>query len=137
MEALNNKLSQRTKRNTINLFIWTLSWTLSMALATFAPKYIWDHNALLTILSVILNFGLGLGMIIANIRYLKGLDELQQKIQLEAMALSLGVGVIGGLSYSLLGTTNIISTQADISHMVILIALTYLAGVIIGRIRYK
>jgi hypothetical protein len=79
----------------------------------------------------------GVGMILANKRHLQGLDELHQKIQLDAMAISLGVGVVVGLGYSNLDVTNIISADAEISHLVILIALTYLAGIIIGNRKYR
>ena len=39
---------------------------------------------------------IGAGMIIANRDYLRGLDELQQKIQLEAMALTNVAGILLG-----------------------------------------
>ena len=73
----------------------------------------------------------------ANKRHLKGLDEMHQKIQLEAMALSLGVGLVVGLAYSNLDVTNIIAFDAEISHLVILMGLTYLAGVVIGLRRFR
>ena len=76
-------------------------------------------------------------MILVNIKHLNGLDELQKKIQLEAMGIALGVGIVGGLSYSLLDTTNLITQDAKISFLIILIALTYMAGIIIGQKRYK
>ena len=76
-------------------------------------------------------------MIFANIRHINGLDDLQKKIQLEGMAIALGVGIVGGLSYSLLDTTNLISQDAEISFLVILIALTYLFSVLIGQKRYQ
>ena len=132
-----NALEARTKKNTKYLALWTAVWTLSMALATFGPKFIWQGDRLLTILAILLNLGLGIGMIVANKRHLKGLDELQQKIQLEAMALALGVGLVGGLSYSLLDITNLIHSDAEISHLVILMALTYMGGIVAGQVRYK
>ena len=107
-----------------------------MAIATFGPKFIWEENKTLTLIGVIANAIFGLFMILANIKHLKGLDELQKKIQLEGMGLALGVGVVGGLSYSLLDTTNLIVQDAEISYLVILIALTYLASVVIGQKRY-
>jgi len=76
-------------------------------------------------------------MILANKRHLRGLDELQQKIQLEAMALSLGIGLIVGLGYSNLDVTDVIGFDAEISHMVILMGLTYLVGVISGTRKYR
>ncbi len=90
-----------------------------------------------TILAILVNLGIGFGMIVANKRHLKGLDEMHQKIQLEAMALSLGVGLVVGLGYSNLDVTNVIAFDAEISHLVILMGLTYMAGVFAGLKRYR
>ena len=127
----------RVKKNTKNLALWTMAWVLSMAIATFGPMFIWEGEDILTVTAIMLNALLGIGMILANIRHLNGLDELQKKIQLEGMAIALGVGIVGGLSYSLLDTTNIITQDAEISFLVILISLTYLVSVLIGQKRYK
>jgi len=124
-------------RNTALLGAWTLAWLATMALATFGPKFIWELNQGLTILAILINLGVGFGMIVANKRHLKGLDEMHQKIQLEAMALSLGVGLVVGLGYSNLDVTNIIAFDAEISHMVILMGLTYAAGVFAGVRNYR
>lgn len=132
----NKAYHTKIKKNTKNLAFYTTLWVVSMAFATFGPKFIWDDNKTLTFIGVFINAIFGLFMILANIKHLKGLDELQKKIQLEGMALALGVGVVGGFSYSLLDTTNLIAQDAEISFLVILIALTYLATVIIGQKRY-
>lgn len=126
-----------TKRNVMRLAYWTSAWTVTMAMATFGPQNLWPADSALTILGIIINAAIGIGMIIVNKRYLRGLDEMQQEIQLEAMALALGVGIVSGLSYSLLDITNVISTDAEISHLVVLMGLVYLVGIIIGRIRYR
>lgn len=137
LNSCSNDWTQRNIKNTIRLGYWTVAWVATMAAATFGPRFLWDSNTLLTIAGILINVGVGFGMVIANKRHLKGLDEMQQKIQLEAMALSLGVGLVIGLSYSLLDTTNLIASNAEISHLVILMALTYLAGVINGHRRYR
>ena len=125
------------KRNTKNLAFWTTAWTLSMALATFGPKFIWDEKVVLTVLAVIINALLGAGMIMANIKHINSLDDLQKKIQLDAMGIALGVGVVGGLSYTILDTTNLIANDAEISFLVIFISITYLIGLLVGLKRYK
>ena len=125
------------KKNTVSLAYWTGAWLVSMALAAFGPKLLWDQDTVFTVLAIGVNLVVGIGMILANKRHLQGLDELQKKVTLEAMALALGVGLVGGLSYSLLDTSNIISSHAQISHLVILISLTYLAGIIVGNRRYR
>jgi hypothetical protein len=124
-------------RNTVRLGFWTLGWVATMAVANFGPKFLWGHNESFTVVAILINMAVGAGMILANKRHLQGLDEMHQKIQLEAMALSLGVGLIVGLSYSNLDVTNIISADAEISHVVILMGLTYLAGVIVGNRKYR
>ena len=127
----------RTTQNTVRLGFWTGAWVLTMALATFGPRVFWDHNQLMSILAIALNLAMGVGMILANKAHLQGLDEMHQKIQLEAMALSLGVGLIVGLGYSNLDIANVIPFDAEISHLVILVALTYLAGVFFGIRKYR
>ena len=129
--------NKQVKRNTKKLAIWTMLWTGSMALATFGPKFIWDENVVLTILGVVINVLMGAGMILMNIKHINSLDDLQKKIQLDAMGIALGVGVVGGLSYSLLDTTNLITQDAEISFLVILISLTYMIGLFIGQKQYK
>ena len=132
-----NDWARDNVRNTALLGAWTLAWLATMALATFGPKFIWESNQWLTILAILINLGVGFGMIVANKRHLKGLDEMHQKIQLEAMALSLGVGLVVGLGYSNLDVTNIIAFDAEISHMVMLMGLTYAAGVFAGVWKYR
>ena len=132
-----NDWARNNARNTVRLGFWTLAWLATMALATFGPKFIWEMNQWLTILGILINLGVGFGMIMANKRHLKGLDEMHQKIQLEAMGLSLGVSLVVGLSYSLLDTTNLIAVDAEISFLVMLMGLTYFFGVLVGHRRYR
>jgi len=130
-------ISARTARNTRRLAYWTAAWLVTMALASFGPTLLWDQTLWLTVGAIVLNLAVGAGMIVANKRHLQGLDEMHQKIQLEAMALSLGVGLIAGLAYSNLDANNVIASDAEISHLVILMGLTYLAGIYRGHRQYR
>src|SRR5690606_39431410 len=109
---------------------------LSTALATLGPVFLWCAKWL-TLTAILINLAYGLGMIRSNIRYLKVIDEMMQKIQLEAMGLALGVGVVAGLSYSMLDSTDLISGHAEIGFVVLLMGLVYLVSVIIGTKRYQ
>ena len=84
-----------TAKNTAQLRNWTAAWVLTMALANFGPKFIWEMNTTISSLVILLNMAIGFGMILANKRHLNGLDELHQKVQLEA-AHVLPVARIGG-----------------------------------------
>lgn len=135
MNSGSSQRATRTRKDTLNLAGWTGAWLASLAVATFGPLLLWE-SVVLSLAAVIVNLGLGAGMIVANKRHLEGLDELQQRIQLEAMALTLGVAMVGGLAYSVLDVTNVVTFDAEISHLVILMGLTYAITVGAGRRRY-
>ncbi|HWM28583.1 MAG TPA: hypothetical protein VNQ14_09000 [Woeseiaceae bacterium] len=124
------------KKQTVKLALWTFGWLLSMALATFGPKFLW-HDEVMSMAAIGLNLLIGLGMIRASRDHLRSLDEMQQKIQLDAMGLTLGVGLVAGLAYSNLDISNVVAFDAEISHLVVLMGLTYLAAVIFGHRKYQ
>ena len=127
----------QTKKNTIRLFFWTVAWVLATAGAAFGPKSLWDFNTLQTILGVLVHIGIGFGMIRMFKQYLLGLDELQRKIQLDAMALSLGIGLVLGSSYELLEDIKLIPFEPEIPHLIILMSLTYVVGTVLGHRKYQ
>ncbi|HKK63657.1 MAG TPA: hypothetical protein VJ951_13925 [Bacteroidales bacterium] len=128
---------KRTRNKTVTLAIWTTLWVLSVALATYGHELFWGSNDLINVPVILLNFGIGIGMIIANIKHLREMDEMVQKIQLEAMGVSLGMAVVGGVSYTMLDATNVIPFDAEISGLIVLIALSYFISLLINLRRYK
>ena len=124
------------KRNTVRLAYWTSAWVLTLAVAVFGPLFVWESQVM-TLGAIFLNVGTGIGMIVANKQHLDGLDELQRKIQLEAMALALGVGLVGGLAFSTADVTDVIPFDAEISFLVILISVAYMIGIFMGRRKYQ
>ena len=132
-----NSWAAKNTKNTLFMLYWTSAWVLTTALVTFGTEFIWKSDKLLTSLAILLNVIIGFGMILAVKRYLKGLDEMQQKVQLDAMALSLGVGLVVGLGYSSMDETNLIPFDAEISHMIMLMSLTYIVGLLAGLRKYR
>ncbi|QCK15788.1 hypothetical protein [Mangrovivirga cuniculi] len=137
MNAEHTNLKDRVKKNTRNLAIWTFAWVITVALVSFGAKFLWDFNETISIAAIILNLITGIGLILANRRYIMELDELQRKIFMDAMAMALGVAVVGGLAYSMMDITNIIKGDAEISIVVMMIGITYMVSIIIGNFRYK
>ena len=127
----------KTNANTIILRNWTFAWVITMAIAAFSPKFIWDFNTALTIAAVLINLAVGFKMLVANRDYLRGLDEMQRTILLEAMALALGVGLVVGLSYELLEDIKLITYQPEIPHIVFLMVITYGLAVVSGHRKYQ
>ncbi len=124
------------KKKLHQLAAWTWSWVATMAIATFGPKYICDDHSVLTALAVSANFANGILMIIANRNLYNNFDELERKIHLESLALTLGLAVVVGLSFSLLDSTKLIAFTAEISHLALFIGITYLVCIIVNTRRY-
>ena len=129
--------AKRNAKNTVRLGIWTGAWLVTTALLAFGPKLLWDFNTPLTVLAVLVNLAVGGGMILANKTYLGGLDEMQQKIFRDSAALTLGVGLVAAVSYKLLEDIRLISFEPEISHLLILMALTFLGAMIAGNRKYQ
>ncbi len=127
----------QVQQTTRQLALWTLAWLVTMAVGVFGPRFIWGERPLLSGAAILVTTLAGLGMIMAFKRHLQSLDELQQRIQLEAMGIALGVGLVGGLSFSMLDITNLIPFDAEIGYLVALIGLTYLGAAVWGQIRYQ
>ncbi|MCM8569882.1 hypothetical protein NE848_10860 [Gramella jeungdoensis] len=137
MKNQNDTLAARCKRNTIHLGIWTGAWVLTLALVAFGHKFLWNEDTTISAIMIFINLAVGVGMIIANIKHLNGLDEMHRKIHLEAMGVTLGVTLITGLGYSMLDITNVISYDAEISYLVMIMGITYMFAVLINNFRYK
>ena len=117
------------------LAVSTTIWLITIAIAAFGPKLLWDNQTSITLLAIALNLLAGLFVIKSNLQYWNSLDEMIQRVHLNAMGIALGLGIVGGLSFSLLETSDIIQTEFDLSFMVILMSLSYLISIIVGMKR--
>ena len=130
-------MKKERKRLVKKLALWTWSWVATLAIASFGPELIWDHHPFLTIFAILVNLANGLLMLIANRNLFNHFDELEKKLHLESLALTLGLSVIFGLSYSLLNTTHIISVDAEIGLLVGFTGICYLLILLINTRRYR
>jgi len=130
-------MKDERKKRMIQLGVWTWSWVATLAIATFGPKFIWDDQETLTTLAIITNLVNGVLMILANRKLFNHYDELERKIHLESFALTLGLTVIVGLTYSLLDQVNLIPFDAEIGILIGFVGLTYMITLLINRKRYS
>jgi hypothetical protein len=127
----------RTRTNVIRLFGWTVAWGAVTALMAFGPKFLWSKALVFTVLAVGLDVAVGIGMILANKKYLAELDELQRKVQLNSMGITLGVALIAGAPLSVMDAYHVIPFHADISNLLILMSLTFVVSNLYGTRRYR
>jgi hypothetical protein len=132
-----NGYESRTRTNVMRIFRWTGAWGAATALMAFGPKFLWNNALVFTLLAVGLNLAVGVGMILANKNYLEELDELQRKVQLNSMGITLGVGLIAGVPILVLESYHIIPFHADIAYLLILMSVTFAVSNLYGTWRYR
>lgn len=130
-------VTQQATRNTIQLAIWTIAWIATLALASFGPKFIWDHQPVVGWIAIGVNVAVGIGWIVAHARFLRRSEELQRKIQLEAIAVALGVGLVGGFAYAAAENIKLIAFESDIAVLTVAMAVVYIVATVVGNLRYR
>ena len=125
-----------SNKATARLALWTLAWVATFALASFGPEHLWDSDVA-SWAAVAANLAVGIGWIVAHARYLRGIDELQRKIMQDALAVTLGVGWVGGFAYVVADAADLVAHDADIGVLTALLAVVYMIAIVVGNIRYR
>ncbi|HEY4085136.1 MAG TPA: hypothetical protein VGM43_04320 [Bryobacteraceae bacterium] len=84
-----------------------------------------------------LNFCVGVGLTVVHKRYLASLDELQRKVYLDALGITVGVVLIVSVPYSVLDRFNVVHLKAEVSDLLILMTVTFLISFFTGTWRYR
>ena len=137
LKADSNNYPTRIAKSSLHLLRWTATWVATTALAGLGPGLIWDYATLPTILAILVNLGIGFRMILQIKRYVQALDELGQKIFLNAASITLGVVMVCGVSYELLEDIRLISGEPQISFLIALMSLTFMASHLAGHRKYR
>jgi hypothetical protein len=128
---------ERDRLNQRRVTHWALTWALGFVAVTAAIVRDWLPSAWITITAVAVLALLGFATLLAYRRFLREADELRRKIELEALALAFGVGVIGGLSYWLLEQSGLAPTDESVVVVVVGMMLTHPVAVWLGFRRYR
>ncbi len=137
LKADSNNYPTRIAKSSLHLLRWTTTWVATTALAAFGPRLIWDFATLPTIFAILVNLGIGFRLILQIKRYVQALDELGQKIFLNAASITLGVVMVCGISYELLEDIRLISGEPQISFLIALMSLTFVAANYAGARKYR
>ena len=132
-----NGYESRVRMNVIQLFRWSGAWAGTCLLLAFGPKFLWNKALVFTLPAVGLNVCVGIRTIVVNKKYLEELDDLQRRVHLNSLAITVGVAMIAGIPYSLMDSYHVIPFHADISHLVALMGLTYGMSNLYGTRRYR
>jgi hypothetical protein len=128
---------QEAFKATGQLILWTLAWVATLALAKFGPIHLWDSQPVASWAAVALNLVVGVGWIVAHARYLRGIDELQRKINQDALAVTLGVGWVSAFAYVVADAADLVTYDAEIGVFAALLAFVYMIAIVVGQLRYR
>ena len=137
LKSLENSYQSRVRSNVVQLFRWCGAWAGTCALLAFGPKFLWNKALMFTLLAIGLNIGVGIGATVANKKYLEALDDLQRKIHLNSLAITVAVALIVGFPYSVMDSYHVIPFHADVAHLMVLMSLTYGVSNLYGTRRYQ
>jgi len=128
-------MKEQKKQNKV-LLGWTLAWVVSLAFLTGAENTLWN-DLIYTKIGLLINLVIGIVMIVAHKNLFKTYDELQKKIQFEAMAITLGLAVVVGLTYEVSFDFGVINSEPEFEYLVLFISFSYIASNIINSRRYR
>jgi len=127
-------MTARVRRNLNRANVWMALWLVCFAAATWLIRAGIVTAGPVGWVVAILPTAVGVGALLGFGRYLREGDELQRKIQLQALAFGFGAGLFVGFGYRLFEGLG--APVASISDASVVIVFFYLIGLWLGRRRY-
>ena len=134
--AARKGLPARDLKNATIANSWIFAWATSLVVISYASKYDWYSSGLIIATGLLIHVAIGIGMILAFRHFLTEADELQRKVQLDALALSVGVTIVAFSSFSLLAKAGVLP-EMDTTGLIVVMSFAYCAGLLIGWRRYR
>lgn len=126
----------RDRQNQRRIIAWSFLWMASWVALVRGIDNEWMPAGWPVALAVALTLLPAALTLLAYRRFLREADELRRKIELDALALAFGVGVVGGMSYFALGRAGVVAMDDFLSVILAMVA-THSLGVWIGHRRYS
>lgn len=126
---------KRDRLNQRRIILWSFAWGSFFVAVTQGIRREWlpFGVALAGIAATAL---LGIATILAYRRFLQETDELRRKIEVEALALAFGIGIVGGLTYWQLVVSGT-APATGFSYVFVAMIFAHPLGVLIGHRRYS
>lgn len=126
---------ERDLRNQRRFVVWCLAWAISFTAATFILVSGRPLPMAAGLLVALVPTVLGLGAVAAYTRYLREADEFQRRVQLEALALGFGAGILFMMGYRLLMRLG--APELDINDPMLVMLLTWSGWQLVAARRYQ
>jgi hypothetical protein len=124
-------------RTTIALAVSTFAWVATVALAQFGPEIWGEELQAASWAAVGLNLLAGAAWIVVFTRYIRGLDDLERKLMLDALGVALGVGWVVGFAYVVANSAGLLELESAVGLVAALVGIVFLVAYFAGKVRYR
>lgn len=128
------KMTERDRRNSWKATGWMFVWMVSFASVVAGMKFEVLPQGFLTYVAIAVSTAIGLLAVLAYARFIRQADELQRKIQTEALSLGFGGGFLATFALALLERTELYNP--DLGDPFLAMAICYVAGILLAARRY-
>lgn len=134
--AARKGLPARDIKNANIANLWIFAWAISLIGISFMADRDWYSSPVIVAIGLAVHGGIGICMILAFRKFLAEADELQRKIQLDALALSVGVTILAFSISSLLAKSDVLP-EMDTTGLLVAMSFGYCGGLLLGWRRYR
>jgi hypothetical protein len=120
-------------RRTLQLALWTIAWIITLAAAKFGP---WGSPEL-TWVAIGVNIAVGIGVIVAFTRFLRSVDDLDRKIMLDALGVTLGAAAVVGFAWIVADDAGVLGDGPSIALFPVALAIVFVGAIVVGKVRYR
>ncbi len=126
----------RDRKNQRWIIAWSFLWMASWVALVLGIENEWMPRGWPVAFATAVTLLPAALTLLAYRRFLREADELRRKLELDALALAFGVGVVGGMSYFALGRAGVVAMD-DFLFVILAMIATHSLGVWIGHRRYS
>ncbi len=128
-------MTARDRRNSWRAAGWLFLWSLAFLGTQWGAGRGLLPEGLAVYLAIATTIALGIVAILSFARFIREADELQRKVQLEALSFGFGGGFLAAFTFEMLEQTGLVA-GLDGGDVFPVMALLYALGVILGARRY-
>ena len=128
-------LTSRDRRNQQWCVIWIFLWAVSFAASAILIREGVITATVAGVIAILVTTALGLGVISSYWRFLSQADELQRKIQLEALGVGFGSGFIGAVTLHLV--SELYGFELELIDLLPVMGIPFAAALLVARRRYR
>ena len=117
--------------NKVNL--WALLWAGTLVASLTMQEMQIIHTTAMSLAAALVNLVMGVIMAVSYRRMLLTLDEMERRIQYNALASAVAMSLLAYGASSILYNAALVS-EISASQMIMILAFTYSGGLIVGRV---